>query len=214
MRIATLLLTLGMLPTVPANGQELVKGRVHLGLGMEFGAHATQYRQTVRFIGIPFTADNTSSAATVLFPLRAQYGITRHWSSGLYVSPGSYIDSSATRTNGIALIGLCQDFHLVEGERFSWTASFSFGGTRLVIEDKDALGAFQSRFGGPHVGIGTGVRLFFTRHVGLRVELGYLGSSLTLKEHQRNGRVVDANLFDASLNTSGITLQAGLALRL
>lgn len=203
-----------MLATVPAIGQEMVKGRVHLGVGMDLGAHATQYQQTVRLLGIPFGADNSGSAATVLFPIRVQYGLTRHWSSGLYFSAGSYIDSSATRTNGIALIGLCQDFHIVEGERFSWTASVSFGGTRLVIEDKDALGAFQSRFGGPHVGVGTGVRLFFTRNVGLRMDLGYFGSALTLNEHQRNGRAVDPNLFDASLNTSGITLHAGLALRL
>jgi hypothetical protein len=189
------------------------KGVFHISLGIDGGVHGTAYTQNIRILGLPITESSRSSAVTMLVPLHVQYGLSPLVSLGFYLEGGRYLDSSATRINTISLIGLQPRFHIVNRDRFTWIAMAQLGSTALQINDSDALGSFSSTYRGPHFGIGSAVGFYFTDRLGVQVHLRYLGTSLDLAEFARAGSAVSRDVFDASLNTVGLSLQAAMAVR-
>jgi hypothetical protein len=188
-------------------------GRFHLGIGLAAAGHATEYTETIRVLGIPFERRTTDGAATVTIPLEFSVGVVNAMSLGLYLEPGSYLDSSATESNGLALIGVQPRFYLVNKDRFAWTASLRLGGSALQIDRNETGLNSVARYRGGHLGLGTGIAAFFTDHIGLQVHLFYLANRFNLKEYELNGASLSLNDIDAELRTRGVGLQASLAFR-
>ena len=188
-------------------------GTIHLGVGLAAGAHATEYRETFRVLGLSFTNTSTDGAATVTLPLEFSVGLAKFVSLGIYLEPGSYLDSSATESNGLAMVGLQPRFYLVNGDRFAWLASLRFGGSALVIDRSEEGTNTTARYSGGHLGIGTGIAAYFGDHIGLQVHLNYLANNFALKEYEVNGANIPLDDFDAELLTRGIALQASLAFK-
>ena len=189
------------------------KGTFHVAIGLAAGAHGTEYEQTVRILGIPFTDTHTDGAATVTMPIELDYGFAKVFSLGLYVEPGAYLDSNATERNGLLLAGLQPRFYLVNGDRFALMASLQFGSSRLNIErDEDAVKT-ESRYRGGHFGLGAGAVFQFSDLIGLQVHLRYVGTVMTLQDYEVNGQGVSLDDFDAELRTRGVAIQTSLAFR-
>lgn len=212
-RNASLATLLVLFITGPIVAQVNKAGTIHLGVGLAAGAHATEYRETVSILGVSFTNKSTDGAATVTLPLEFGIGLAKPVSLGIYVEPGSYLDSSATESNGLAMLGLQPRLYLVNGDRFAWLASLRFGGSALVIDRSEEGTATTARYRGGHLGIGTGIAAYFGDHIGLQVHLNYLANNFTLKEYDINGANVPLDNFDAELLTRGIALQASLAFK-
>ena len=205
-----LLFTLFVLPLAAA-GQVNDKGSFHVALGVSAGGHRTQYLQKFRVAGIPFEDESQDGAATVLFPIDVQYGIAKPVSLGLFVEPGSYLDSSATRSNSLVIFGFQPRAYIINHDRFTWMGSLQIGSAGLKIEDTE-LGVSQvAKYGGPFFGLSSGVGFYFGEHIGLQLHLRYMSTAFTLTDLEQNGASQDLSNFEATLNTTGFALQASLA---
>lgn len=188
------------------------KGTIYASLGIAGGAHATHYEQTTFVLGIPFVTKDDDGAATVTFPIQVGYGFADWFSLGLIIEPGNYLDSNATRTNGLFTFGVVPRFYLVNKDRFAWSASLQLGGSGLRIDDSAPINS-SATYKGANFGLGTGVGFYFTDHIGLNIEARYLANSFTLREYSVNGSTISLDNFDAVLTTRGVLLQASLAFK-
>lgn len=196
-----------------ANAQFNQKGTVHLSLGLAAGAHGTEYEQKVRVLGAWFSDTENDGAATVTFPIEVGVGLGNAISLGLYIEPGSYLDSSATESNGLALVGLQPRFYLVNKDRFAWLGSLQLGAGTLRIERDEPGVESSARYAGGNLGLGTGVVFQFTDLIGLQLHLRYMSTSLKLRDYTLNGQDVALDDFEATLRTRGVALQASLGFR-
>lgn len=189
------------------------KGVVHLAIGLAAGGHATEYEQTVTFLGIPITTTTNDGAATWTVPLEVSYGLARVFSLGIYAEPGAYLDSSATESNAIIMLGIQPRFYLINQDRFAWMASLRLGATNLTIDRSEPGLETSSRYRGSHFGLSTGVAFQFSDLLGLHLHLQYLTNRMPLKEYELNGSSIDLANIEAELRTQGVTLQASVAFR-
>ncbi len=190
------------------------KGSVHLSIGGNLGAHATEYDQTVTILGVPVRQTSTGAAVTATLPIEVQFGIAPRFSLGLYGEFGRYVDSVETKKNSTAMMGLSPRFYLVNGEHFAWMLGLHLGATALHIDDVNGLGSPKSKFSGSHFGISTGVGFLFGETVGLQLQLRYLAHQLPLREYELFDRVLNSKLYDADLKVRGIGVQLALHIRL
>ena len=206
-------LALVSLPSVLA-AQINGPGRVHVALGMAAAAHATSYTVTATFLGIPFQSTSNDGAATVTVPIEVGVGIAKVASLGIFIEPGSYLDSSATESNGLASIGFQPRFYLVNKDRFALMASLRLGASALQIDRSEPDERSSALYQGGHFGLGTGVAFHFTDHFGLQLHLNYVANGLKLREYTLNGTGIALDDYKAELSTRGLALQASLVLRL
>lgn len=210
----TLLCLSVLAATGMAQAQFNDKGTFHASLGVAFGGHGTEYETTTRLFGFTFTTKETDNAATFTVPIQAQYGLARIFSLGLYLEPGAYVDSSATRRNGLFLLGIEPRFYIVNKDRFAWMASLQLGTTALGIDDSENGVNSEARYGGGHVGLSTGVAFQFSDMVGLQMHLRSLATTMPLRSYEVNGTSIDTEDFDAELRTRGVMFQVSLGFRI
>jgi hypothetical protein len=209
-----LVLLIGLLSGIPSvHAQFNDKGTFHASIGMALGAHATEYERTIHILGVEVTSRKSDAAATFTFPIEAHYGLARIFSLGLNIEPGVYIDSVATRRNGLMLLGLEPRFYIVNKDRFAWTASLYFGNTRLRIDDKDGPNTSSAVYRGGHFGVGTSVIFAFSDMVGLQLGLRSLNTTLPLRSYEINGQSLSSDQFKAELKTRGTLFQTSLCFR-
>jgi hypothetical protein len=189
------------------------KGTVHLSIGLAGLGHATTYEQRILFMGTWLTDTKEDGAASVTFPLEAAYGFSRFFALGLYAEPGSYLDSSATESNGIVLVGLQPKFYLVNKDRFALMAGLQLGATTLRIERSETLVNSDARYAGTHFGITAGVGFGLGDLLSLNFQLRYLDTMLPLRSYELNGSNVDLSGLEATLSTRGLGAQLSLGFR-
>jgi hypothetical protein len=189
-------------------------GSFHIAAGVGFGFHGTIYQQTTSLLGASFSEEEEDGAVTITVPIDVQFGITKPLSLGLYVEPGAYLDSNATRTNALVIAGVKPQLYLVQSEDFGWFMNARAGYTFLNISDNDdSLQRIETRYSGPQFGLGTGIGAYFGRIVGLNVGLNWLRSSFDLQELTIDNTTQSLESFEAELETTGIELTAQLAFR-
>jgi len=197
----------------PLSAQVNDKGTIHLGLGLAFGAHATSYETTVRIFGVNVNQTETDGAATVTVPIEFGVGLSKAISLGLYLEPGRYLDSSATESNGMVMLGLQPRFYLVNRDAFAWLASVQLGVSALGIERDEPGAQTTARYSGGNFGLGTGFVFQFTDLIGLQLHLRYMATNMPLRSYEINGNSISLDDFDATLRTGGVALQASLGFR-
>jgi hypothetical protein len=177
------------------------------------GVHSTEYVQTSTILGIPIKSTSNDGAGTVLFPIDVQYGVAKPVSLGLFLEPGSYLDSNATRSNSLVLFGFQPRAYIINHDRFCWMASLQIGSGKLTIDDTKNGVSETARYGGQFFGLSSGVGFYFGEHFGAQLHVRYMGSSLGLKEYEQNGASVDLSAIEADLSTTGIAFQTSLAFK-
>lgn len=209
----TSLVFLISLSSLPVLSQVNDKGTFHVAIGASAGGHATEYIQTLTISGAPLRSVSNDGAATVLFPIDIQVGVAKPVSLGLFLEPGSYLDSNATRTNSLVLFGFQPRAYILNRERFCWMASLQIGSGTLNIDDTENGVSESARYAGQFFGLSSGVGFYFGEHVSLQLHLRYMGSTLLLKEYEENGNAVDLSAIEGKLTTTGGALQTSLAFR-
>ncbi len=207
--LSSLTITVALFIGVDSSAQYNDKGTIHLAIGAAFGAHGTEYEST--FLG--FHDTDTDGAATITVPIELDFGISRKFSLGLYLEPGSYLDSSATESNSMALIGLQPRFYIVNGDGFAWLASMQFGGAGLKINREEAGIESSATYAGGNFGLGTGVVFQFGELIGLQLHLRYMSTNMKLRDYTIDGDDIDEDIFTAELRTRGVAFQTSLSFR-
>lgn len=205
-------IAIAVLPTL-TQAQINAPGRVHMAVGLAAGFHGTEYTETGTVLGFPVQRKTLDAAATVTVPIEVGVGVANFLSLGVYVEPGSYIDSAATESNGLAMVGVQPRFYLVNKDRFAWMASLRLGGSALELDRQEPFVRSEARYSGGHFGLGTGVAVHFSDLIGLQLHLNYLANRMTLRDYRINGTEIPLDLYDAELLTRGVALQASLAFR-
>jgi hypothetical protein len=192
-------------------------GRFHASIGGAAGFHATKYYQkfTFNFFGTPVNVDTTSTdgAATFTLPIELDFGVAKFMSLGLYLEPGSYLDSSATESNSLVVAGIQPRFYLLNKDRFALLASLQLGVAGLNIVRSEPGYTSDARYLGFQWGLGTGMAVGFGDHLGMRFMLRYVGTSMPLRAIEENGRSIDLDNFEARLTTGGVLLQLSFCVR-
>ncbi len=214
-----LLLLTAVLAAAATNAQFNDAGRFHASIGGAIGFHATKYYQkyTFNFFGNPVNVDTTTTDAAVTFtlPIELDYGVAKFMSLGLYIEPGSYVDSSATESNSVALMGIQPKFYLLNKDRIAILTSLQLGAAALhfVRDENGTVNDSDSRYLGFQWGLGAGMAVGFGDHVGLRFMTRYVNTSMPLRAAEVNGSSVDLDKYEAKLSTGGVLIQLSLCFR-
>ncbi len=185
------------------------RGTFHASVGIAASGHATSYETTI--LGVVNTEND--GAATVTYPIELGYGLGQRFSLGLYIEPGVYLDSSASESNGLALVGIQPRFYIVNGDRFAWMASLQLGVSALRYDVDEPGNRTEAKYSGTNLGLSTGVGFYFSDLIGLNLQLRYVGTTMPLRSWSVNGVDFDPDLIDAKLITRGVSLQASLAFK-
>lgn len=208
-----LVLAMGIAQIVGAQYNQ--KGTVHLAIGGAIGAHATELDERITFLGATFSQTKTDGAATTTVPIEVGYALGNHFSLGLLIEPGRYVNDTAQteQSNSIAVVAIQPRFYLVNKERLALTASLQIGGAALRIQDDTPGEKLDARLSGTAFGLGTGLVFAITDHFGLDFQLRYLATNMELRAAEVNGSSV-MDFYAATLRTGGVIGQLSLAFRL
>ena len=214
-----LLFLAAVLASTAASAQFNDAGRFHASLGGAAGFHATTYYQkrSYTFFGQTINVDTTTrdGAVSLTLPIELDFGLVKFMSLGLYIEPGSYLDSSATESNSIVLAGIQPKFYLLNKDRFALLTALQLGAAALhIVRDEDGkVNDSDARYLGLHWGLGLGLAVGFGRHFGMRFMTRYVGTSMPLRAAEVNGSSVDLDDFEAKLSTGGVLIQLSLCAR-
>jgi len=191
------------------------KGTVNITAGVGLGIHGTIYQQTTSLLGIKTTEEEEDGAVTVTVPIDVQFGLFRPLSLGIYVEPGAYLDSNATRSNALLIAGVKPQLYLVQDGDFAWYLNGRAGMNFLNIDyqDEQLDERIEESYSGPHFGVGTGIGTYFGGAFGFNFGLIWMRSSFNLKDLTINNTTQNLEAFEAELETSGVELTAQLAFR-
>jgi hypothetical protein len=195
-----------------SDAQAHEKGVIQIGVGASMGVHATHYEDSYKYslLGqtVEVTHENDDGAATTTYPIDLQYGLADRFSLGLYVEPGSYIDSADNNPNSILLIGLSPRYYIVNNDHFYWYACLDLGAGALRISDKDET--YTDTYAGGHFRLGSGVAWFFGDVFGVNLFAKYGAYALKWRDREPDPNVDN---FEATLKTSGFHIGLGLQVK-
>lgn len=189
-------------------------GRVHLGIGVDLGGHATEIDERFTVLGVTVARTKTSSAATTTLPIEVGVGLGKVASLGLLIEPGRYVpDSNATnQTNNVAVVALQPRFYLLNRDRLAISGSVQIGAAALRVLDDTPNQEWDGRYSGPALGLGAGGHFGLGGHVALELHLRYLATRMELRQGELNGNSV-TDFYKATLTTGGVLAQLGLSFR-
>ncbi|MFZ1687628.1 MAG: hypothetical protein WAU70_09415 [Flavobacteriales bacterium] len=207
--------TLLVLPfTINSVAQSNEGGTFHIGLGWSLGIHSTHYEQQYTIAGYTTNNDDDGAAITRSFLIDLQIGVAKPMSIGIYVEPGNYLDSSATRKNRFIIAGIAPRIYIINKDRFNWMAGPEVGVSALQIEDAEYFGkTYTDSYLGIHVRIATGVAFYFGDHFGIQTQVKYAIHSMPWRDRDPESTLLDDANFDATLSTSGVQFQLGATVK-
>ncbi len=187
------------------------KGTLQFGLGVSFGAHATRFDSEVSFLGLSIKNSDSDGAVTVTVPIEAQYGLSDRFSVGLYLEPGSYVDSAGTHPNKLFLMGISPRYYAVNKDRFALYFNADLGLSQLRISDvKNGINRFTDTYSGANLRLGTAVQFYFGQAIGLHLGLKYAANNFNWRARDPRDPILDAVDYSATLKTSGVQFEIGL----
>lgn len=194
-----------------ATGQVNDKGRLHFGLGLGLGVHATHFEHEIGNAGIVVRNSERDGAVTFTVPIEAQLGLGPRFSLGLHLEPGSYLDSAGTRPNKLFLFGLSPRYYAVNKDRFALYLHADVGlGSLRIGEVVNGVNRYEDRYAGGHLRLGLASQWFFSEVVGLQLGLKYAAHNLAWRERTPGDPVLNRVDYTARLRTSGVQFQLGL----
>lgn len=189
-------------------------GTFHIGVGWSLGFHSTKYEQRYTVFGGTVVNDDEGAALTRSFPIDLQIGVAKPLSIGIYVEPGSYLDSSATRKNRFIIAGIAPRIYIINKDRFNWMAGPEIGVSGLQIEDVEYYSEkYTDSYLGIHVRLATGVSFYFGEYFGIQTQVKYAIHSMPWRDRDPESTALDNADFEASLTTSGIQVQLGATVK-
>ncbi len=201
-----------LLTAAKAQDKAFEKGNITVDLGAGFGLYGTKIHQ--KFGNI--TKDTTDAAASAIYPLKAEYGVTNWLGVGARFAFANYFEEtdSITKikptTRGIDA-GIVANFHLVKSKRFDMPISVTFGYSRFSINSNDSFGT-KAKANGLGYGISLLPRIYFGDHIGMFFNLGYMGYNYSNVKYSNN---TDSDLnktwnAKVSLKANGANIGIGL----
>ncbi len=190
-------------------------GKFQFGLGLGLGVHATHFEQEAHFAGYTLRDSQKDDAITVTVPLEAQVGLSDDVSVGLYLEPGSYLDSADAHPNKLILVGLSPRLYVVNKDRFALHLNADVGFSHLRISGmRQGAILYNDRYAGGHFRLGIASQWFFGNAVGIHIGLKYADHSFNWKERDPAPWTLNIAQYYAKLKTSGVQFQVGFQVKI
>lgn len=180
-----------LLTAAKAQDKAFEKGNMTVDLGIGFGIYGTKIHTEnttnviswngTQFVSTPTRVkkDTTDGAASVIYPLKFEYGVTNWLGIGARFAFADYFEETDSITHikpkvtGIDA-GVIANFHLVKTKRFDMPISVNFGYSHFKYLANDNLNS-KAVDNGINYGISLLPRIYFGNHIGMFFNVGWAG---------------------------------------
>ena len=176
--VAALLIFIGI---SSAQDKAFKKGDITANLGVGWAIYGTKLHSEATYGTTKVVDDTTDGAASVIYPLQGEYGVTNWLGIGARFALSNYFEETDSITGikpkvrGIDA-DLVLNFHLVKSKRFDMPVQLLFGYSNFKINFNDPSHQI-GKDNGLNYGIMLVPRIYFGDHVGMFFNLGYMGYS-------------------------------------
>ncbi|HEX8515715.1 MAG TPA: outer membrane beta-barrel protein [Bacteroidia bacterium] len=179
--ILTVALIASFMNVSKAQDKAFKKGDITAGLGIGLGIYGTRIHTTSSYQNLTFTHDTTDAAASVIYPLTLEYGITNWFGVGGRFAYSNYFTERDSltgykeKTTSLDA-DLMLNFHLVKSKRFDMPIVLTVGYSRFKINSNEPS-QWMARDNGINFGFALNPRIYFGDHIGMFFNVGYAGYS-------------------------------------
>lgn len=211
-----------------AQDKAFEKGNMTVGLGAGFGlygtkTHTEQDRDVIVWTGSgfaiekqKFTQDTTDAAASAIYPLTFEYGVTNWLGVGARFAYSNYFEETDSITHIKSKVraidaDLVANFHLVKSKHFDMPISLTFGYSNFKYWANDVNNS-MGKDNGINYGIALIPRIYFGNHIGMYFNVGYAGysyPSIQFSDEHNSNLNADSN-WVFKIKGSGANLGIGL----
>jgi hypothetical protein len=205
--------------------QAFQKGNINFDVGLGFGVYGTAQKQRLSSGTSTVESDTTDGAASRIFDLNFEYGISNKFGIGARIGSSSYFISDEDKKNISSVNGLdfgvLVNYHLLNSNKNDLFLDFGVGYSSLKYNFTGLSSAFATSAtgSGSYFTLGIKDRIFFSDHIGILFNLGYTNYSINNIEYELTSA---AKAFLGGSNVSweidwsakGVNLGFGLAVKL
>lgn len=213
-----------------AQDKAFKKGDITVDAGIGLGIYGTkihsEYNQNyLAWTGSGFTTltrrvkkDTTDGAASVIYPIKAEYGITNWFGLGARFAYADYFEEKDSITGikpkvtGIDF-GLIANFHLVKSKRFDMPISLNIGYSHFKYLANDPNNS-MGKDNGINYGLSLLPRIYFGNHIGMFFNVGWAGYKYPSVQfsNKNDSNINDDNNQDWKYSIKGSGLNIGIGL--
>jgi len=195
-----------------AYSQSYEKGDILIDGGIGLGIYGTNVKQTISGV----TNEESDGTASVLIPIKVQYGISKKFSVGILVQPENYIvdnDSASIKKedakgSSFRVIGT---YYIINNDKFNLNAEIGFGSATFKQEVEENGNTSEAEWRGGNFALGLGLKYYFSKHIGFFANTSYSNYSFDIDKWTFNNVTIDADGWEAKF--SGAEVTVGLALK-
>jgi hypothetical protein len=211
--------------TVRSQDKAFEKGDITVDIGIGIGVYGTKIHEEYNedrfnlltgFETVRVKHDTTDAAASVIYPLRLEYGVTNWLGIGARIAYSNYfvekdtINNYQSKVHGIDADFLA-NFHLIKSKRFDMPVCLSIGYSNIKYMANDPY-SHQAKGNGLNFGLSLMPHIYFGDHIGMYFNIGYAGYNYPNLKFSNNQ---DSNLNDENdliykLKGNGLNLGLGL----
>nr|MDQ3048805.1 porin family protein [Bacteroidota bacterium] len=141
-KIVLMIAAIALILNANAQDKAFEKGNVVVGLGAGLGIYKTKIHSEQTYGGIKYSDDTTDAAASAIFPLMVEYGVTNWLGIGAKFAFSNYFEetdsiSGRKATTRAIDAGLLINFHLVKSRRFDMPIVVNVGYSNFKISNND-----------------------------------------------------------------------------
>ncbi|HEY0030531.1 MAG TPA: hypothetical protein VGC65_07225 [Bacteroidia bacterium] len=199
-----------------AQDKAFEKGDITATLGIGVAIYGTKIHSEASYGSIKIVDDTTDGAASVIYPITAEYGITNWLGIGARFAYSNYFEERDSISNIKPKVtaldfDLALNFHLVKTKRFDMPIGLLIGYSRFKILSNEP-NKWMAVDNGMHYGIMLNPRIYFGDHVGMYFNVGYMGykyPSLAFSDNT-DSDLNDNNNWKYSIKGNGFNIGLGL----
>jgi len=195
------------------NAQAFAKGDILIDVGIGLGIYGTEVETSINGV-IQKESDGTAS---VIVPIKAQYGISNKFSVGLMVQSASYIIDSADIKNEEAsgtAFRVIGSYYFLNKDRLKLYAEMGFGAASFNQESEDInANKIEAEWAGGNFSVGLGMKFYFSKHIGFFANTNYNNYAFDLDKISGNGTSFSFSKGDWTADFSGAEIAVGLAFK-
>lgn len=204
------------------------KGNITVDLGVGLGIFNTKSHkeQDIKvwkgssLVAIREVEDTTDKAASMIVPLKFEYGVKNWLGIGARLAYSNYLGGTDSTTGkkpksrGLEG-GVILNFHLIKTAKFDMPIGVTIGYSNFKYMSNDSLDS-QAKDNGLNYGIFLSPRFYFGQHIGLFFDLGYIGYNYpsVLFRNSTDANINDNNNLLQKIKFGGTNIGIGVVVKL
>jgi hypothetical protein len=202
-----------------AQEKAFLKGKLVISGNASLGVYATKTHSEWNYLSFHKTADTVGGAASGVYALNLEYGLTNWFGIGGRFGYSKYIASADStnhyikpNVNGVDG-NLTFNFHFIKTVHFDMPIQLLFGYSHIKYQALDAYNGIAEG-SGLNYGISLVPRIYFGKHIGMFFNVGYVGYNYPNLTLSNNTGILNNLDYTFKLKANGVNLGIGLVVKL